>query len=184
MKSRMLIGLCGRKGSGKDTVAGILAEQHGFLPHALATPLKRVCAELFDFTDDQLWGESREVLDERYGKTPRELMQRLGTDFVRKELSMDFWLDRFQSWYELNSSVPRIVVSDVRFQNEINFIKRLGGTIYEVRRSQADRSDPHVSKRVELLEGIDAVINNDSSLKDLEKSVAERIFGRIPQPFP
>jgi hypothetical protein len=98
---------------------------------------------------------------------------------VRKELPEDFWLERFWSLYKLNSSVSRIVVSDVRIQNEIDFIKRLGRVVYEVRRSEADSSDPHVSKRVELLKGIDVVIVNDSSLKDLEKSVAKRIFGKI-----
>ena len=63
-----IIGITGRAGSGKSTVARILTEQHGFVEVALADPLKRICRDVFGFTDAQLWGPSseRNKSDERW----------------------------------------------------------------------------------------------------------------------
>ncbi len=55
-------------GSGKDTVAEQLVKKHRFTAIALADPMKRFCKEIFDFTDEQLWGssEKRNEPDKRY----------------------------------------------------------------------------------------------------------------------
>jgi hypothetical protein len=68
-----IIGIVGKAGSGKDTVADILVRDHGFCKIALADPMKRACREFFDFTDDQLWGpsEMRNEVDDRWPR-PRE----------------------------------------------------------------------------------------------------------------
>lgn len=68
----MILGLCGLAGAGKDTVADFLVKDHGFVKVAFADPLKRICKEVFDFTDQQLWGPSseRNKSDERY---PRQV---------------------------------------------------------------------------------------------------------------
>jgi len=64
----MILGLSGLAGSGKDTVADILVSKHGFVKVALADPLKRICKEVYDFSDEQLWGpsEMRNAPDKRY----------------------------------------------------------------------------------------------------------------------
>lgn len=64
----MIIGITGYAGSGKSTVAGILAREHDFVEVSLADPLKRYCSEVFQFTDAQLWGPSdeRNAPDFRY----------------------------------------------------------------------------------------------------------------------
>ena len=95
----MILGLVGLAGSGKSTVADILQKDHGFVSVALADPIKRICRELFSFTDVQLWGpsEERNKPDTRYplvvgmdaGEpehgylTPRHALQQLGTEFGR-----------------------------------------------------------------------------------------------------
>ena len=72
-----LLGIVGRAGSGKDTVADILVRDHGFVKVACADPLKRICRDTYGFTDSQLWGPSmeRNKLDLRY---PREHTSTLG----------------------------------------------------------------------------------------------------------
>lgn len=64
----MIIGLSGLAGSGKDFVSDILVERYNFVKIAFADPLKRICKEIFDFSDDQLWGpsEKRNESDKRY----------------------------------------------------------------------------------------------------------------------
>jgi hypothetical protein len=63
-----IIGITGKAGSGKDTVADILVRKHGFVKVALADPMKEFCARLFDFSVNQLWGpsEARNAPDLRY----------------------------------------------------------------------------------------------------------------------
>ena len=92
----LLIAFAGEAGAGKDTAASVLVGVHGFVPVALADPLKRMCQDAFLFTDSQLWGESanRNKEDGRYprgevdGKmqylTPRYALQQLGTEWGRK----------------------------------------------------------------------------------------------------
>ena len=68
----MIIGISGKAGSGKDTVADILAKEFGFVKCGLADPLKRIAREVFCFTDEQLWGSSglRNQPDRRYPRRP------------------------------------------------------------------------------------------------------------------
>jgi hypothetical protein len=87
----MILGISGLANSGKDTVADILVEHHGYIKVALADKLKRITKEVFAFSDDQLWGPShfRNAPDERYPRadgtflTPREALQQLGTQWGR-----------------------------------------------------------------------------------------------------
>jgi hypothetical protein len=64
----MILGVCGLAGSGKDTTADILVKHRQCVKVSLADPLKRICREVFDFTDEQLWGpsEKRNAEDKRY----------------------------------------------------------------------------------------------------------------------
>jgi hypothetical protein len=64
----MLVGVAGLAGSGKDTVADILVSKYGFCRVSFADPLKRYAMEVYDFTEEQLWGpsENRNAPDKRY----------------------------------------------------------------------------------------------------------------------
>jgi len=67
----MIIGISGLAGSGKDTCADFLVRDHGFVKVALADPIKRMTAEAFGFSYEQLWGASseRNKPDERYPRS-------------------------------------------------------------------------------------------------------------------
>lgn len=101
----MIVGMCGGAGVGKDTAADYLVKNFGFVKVGLADPLKRICKEVFDFSDEQLWGPSqkRNEPDTRYLRffsaisgdlagpyptgpqylTPRHALQQLGTEWGR-----------------------------------------------------------------------------------------------------
>lgn len=73
-----IIGVKGGARSGKDTIAGFLAEYLGGGCIAQADPMKRFAADLFGFTEDQLWGnEAKEAIDPRY--TTRDSLEELST---------------------------------------------------------------------------------------------------------
>lgn len=68
MASKNLIVLSGEAGAGKDSVADHLAETHGWIKFSLSAPMKRFCADMFGFTDEQLYGPSsaRNAPDHRW----------------------------------------------------------------------------------------------------------------------
>ena len=96
----MIIGVCGQSGSGKDTVADYLVVKWGFMKLSLADVLKRFCKEVYQFTDEQLWGpsEKRNAPDMRYPTghsgylSPRVALQTLGTEWGRNNYE-DSWID-------------------------------------------------------------------------------------------
>jgi hypothetical protein len=75
------IGLLGQKGSGKDTLADYLVNNKGFVKYSFATPVKNISKILFNLSDEQLYGNLKEIIDDKLGISPRVIFQRLGTEF-------------------------------------------------------------------------------------------------------
>jgi dephospho-CoA kinase len=75
----MIIGLTGKKGCGKSSVARIIAEEWDYGIKSFATPIKLMLSAM-GLTDDELYNpEKKEEIIPKFGKSPRELMQLLGT---------------------------------------------------------------------------------------------------------
>lgn len=104
----MIVGICGEAGSGKDTVADFMVKNHGFVKISLADKIKQICKDVFDFSDEQLWGASkhRNEPDTRYFRynvesahgnvpqylSPRHALQQLGTEWGRA-CYKNIWVD-------------------------------------------------------------------------------------------
>ena len=78
-----MIGFLAKRQSGKDTACDYLVEKNGYTKRAFAHPLKRCTQELFGFTDDQIFTEQKEEIDENWGISPRQAFQVVGSDIVR-----------------------------------------------------------------------------------------------------
>ncbi len=133
-----IIGLTGRAGAGKDTVADCLVQHHGYAKHAFADPFKRFCQEVFGFTREQLWGPSelRNAPDPRWdGLTPRRALQQLGTEWGRA-MHPDLWVRSLLFAWMRNRVERREsefwVVPDVRFKNELQLIRDSGGVVWKI----------------------------------------------------
>jgi hypothetical protein len=143
----MIIGLVGFIGSGKDTVANQLVEL-GCVRDSFATPLKDACAAIFGWPRELLEGDTiesrefRETPDMFWTRklgidnfTPRLALQLIGTDVMRKNFHEDIWLSSLEYRFrKLADSAQHVVVSDVRFRNELELIKSLGGKIIWIQR--------------------------------------------------
>ena len=152
----MLIGLLGRMGSGKDTVAKELAETYGFRQDSYASTLKDMTALLFNWDRAMLAGETaasrktREEVDEWWAEklgipnfTPRLALQLIGTDVFRNSFHTDIWMLSTMVRYNVNEHV---VISDCRFPNEVKAIREAGGRIIQVDRGEEPEWWP-VAKR-------------------------------------
>ena len=176
----MLIGLCGKKQSGKDTIADHIINNYYFRKRAFAEPLKEACKIIFNFSDEQVYGDLKEVYDERWNETPRHLLQLVGTELFRNTLSKysdsigdNIWLKNFELWYAKNNE-HNIIITDCRFLNEINLIKKLGGLVILIERESLNNLDTHHSENDFLkYNNFDYKILNNSSLDDLFVKVDE-----------
>ena len=158
MEQNKLIGILGKKKSGKDTTGNYLIENYKFKRYAFADPIKKITEILFDFSEEQLNGDKRkDAVDFRWYITPREAFQKIGTEFgqdiiyslfprLKKRLGNEIiWVKLFKQWYEKNNK-SNIVITDVRFPHEIEAIKSLGGIIVKIERDNVPL-DKHISEQ-------------------------------------
>lgn len=178
-----LVGLIGNAGSGKTTVANIIERDYGYERLRFAGTIKAMVSTMLacagisgDRISEMIEGDLKETAcDELSGKSPRYVMQRLGTEFGRELISQNIWVDitmaQVQSFQELGKSV---VIDDVRFPNEIKAIKDAGGKIFRVVRDNDTIPEAGHKSEGQLLE-FDNTINNIGSVVELENQIAKLI---------
>lgn len=206
----MIIGLTGLKGSGKDTVGAYLVKEHSFERRSFADSLKRSFAALFDIpmweienwkNDDNVYitvgnkntvDVDRSTLGEASLMIPhdmwspirehtfREALQRYGTESHRDIFGENFWVDQtlpVEGFYSGRS----IVVTDVRFHNEAQRIKDIGGHVIKILRPDTTvQSDLHVSEVEQFNIHQDYKITNDNTIENLYEQV-EEVIGVIAE---
>lgn len=179
----MIIGLCGKKQHGKSTVAEFLRAEHGFKVFAFADALRAILETLDPIVaDDFHYGQERYMeLVARVGyeeakKRPevRRLLQVLGTECGRRILDEDVWVGalaktlREQTDAHLCGGQDHVVIPDMRFENECQFIGAMQGHTVRVSRPTMPASgDMHESERYanDLL--VDYTIVNNGTVDDL-----------------
>jgi hypothetical protein len=122
-----IVGLSGKASSGKTSVANYLAKHYGYTHLALAIPLKNLCKEHFALTDEQVHGKLKEVVDERYGVSPRQIL--INTGRFYRSIDPMFWVKKLRGELlnTLQAQTRVFVISDVRFPNEAEWIRTYGG---------------------------------------------------------
>lgn len=173
-----VLGMTGRKFNGKDTLGNYFVEKYGYKRVAFADALKDGCKEIFGFTNDQLYGDKKETIDEYWGVTPRTVMQYVGTDLFRDQLDVimpnvgkNIWLrvleKKILDEWKVNPST-RFVITDVRFSNECQMVKDLGGIVIRVKRNSVNSSTDYHSSEIEI-EKLDVSVElpNDGTKEEL-----------------
>ncbi|MDP3848602.1 MAG: deoxynucleotide monophosphate kinase [Pseudomonas sp.] len=169
---QILIGLHGLARTGKDTAANYLVAHYLLAVYAFASPLKTALQQMFNLTAEQLNGALKETPLPIIGKSPRELMQLLGTEWGRHSVHNDLWLllarQNMDNMLELQDGyLPGFVISDVRFENEATWIRAQGGTVLHLLRPDAAAVNPHISEAGVAIHDNDLVIHNDADLQHL-----------------
>jgi hypothetical protein len=203
-----IVGILGFINSGKGTVASKLVSDYNFRQDSFATSLKDACAVMFDWPRNMLEGDTkesrewREAVDPWWSKqlgmpnfSPRLALQIIGTDALRNNFHQDLWFLTLRNRIYKNPD-KNVVISDVRFPNEIKFIQDQGGTLIKVNRGPAPiwyetailanrgnsiakaamaktYSAAHLSEWAWVGSKIDHEINNDSTIESLETQVKE-----------
>lgn len=183
----VLIGLMGTKGTGKTTGGLYLIDKYAFIERSFADCLKEACKLIFLLTDEQVYGtqEQKETPDNRwYNCTPRKILQFVGTELFRDKLDeimpglgKNIFTHHFKLWYnEKLKQNPNlcVVVPDVRFQNECDFIQSLGGIVIKIERSSVNSDDIH-SSEVELknITSYNYLVDNSNTVDILYQKIDE-----------
>lgn len=189
MQNIQIIGITGRKFSGKDTTGGYFVERHGFERLAFADPLKNAAHEIFGFNNDQLYGNEKEIIDQYWKITPRQALQFIGTDLFRNhicellpDMGKDIWvyvLKRKITNELKKNPAAKFVITDVRFPNELQAIKELGGITIKIKRTSVSNNDEHESEI--LIDGLitDFVLQNDGTKEDLFDQLSKKLDSMI-----
>jgi hypothetical protein len=177
----MIIGITGFIGSGKDTAANYLVAKHGFRRDSFAGTLKDAVSQIFGWDRELLEGltpearEWREQIDPWWAKrldmprlTPRYMLQLWGTEVCRQGFHDDIWIASMEN--RLRKTVDDIVISDVRFPNEIAAIRRAGGSVIWVQRG-------------DLPEWYDCALRENTTHED-QQWLLEDAHQLMPQKYP
>ena len=201
-----IVGILGFINSGKGTVASTLVNGHNFRQDSFASSLKDACAVMFDWPRHLLEGDTkesrewRELVDPWWSEqlnipnfSPRFALQYIGTDVLREHFNQDMWFLTLRNRVRKNPD-QNVVISDVRFPNEIKFIQEQGGILIRVNRGPtpiwyetailANRgnsiaktvmtetySTAHLSEWAWIGTKIDFELSNDGTLESLTEQI-------------
>lgn len=172
----MIIGFTGKAGAGKTTASNLLRQvilrEGSFETRSFARPLKQMLRTYYEgvgLTDEEITariaGDLKETPDPYLmGCTPRHAMQTLGTEWGRRQIHPDFWIEAaFMKPYQ----GVTVIFDDVRFPNEAAAIQKRGGTVIRVVRPAQELHDVgfHPSEKQEF--DANYVLGNHGSIPDL-----------------
>jgi hypothetical protein len=204
----MIIGFVGFIGSGKDTAADYLVNFHGFRRDSFANTLKDAVSAVFGWDRILLEGRTKEAREWREqvdpwwaerlnmpNLTPRLMLQLWGTEVCRNGFHDDIWIASLEN--KMRKTGDNIVISDVRFPNEIKAIHNAGGQVvrvirgadpewyqdawavnqgptnmsWSVSKSRMEQRKIHASETAWIGKDIDLEIDNNGTIDDLFRQI-------------
>lgn len=179
-KNIPLVGLVGFPGTGKDSIARVLVEDHGWLRMAFADALKE---DMVEIDPDVNSVEHLDVL-KRSDEYWRVRLQLFG-EYVRK-IEPDYWVRRAKNKETVEkltseTKAKGIIYTDIRYPNEAEMICERGGYLIGIHRTGYDMVNNHISERntQDILDGCAEHFSNNTVPED----VAQAILAYTDSPF-
>ncbi len=172
--NKKLIGITGVAKSGKDTAGQFLMVNHGYHPMALADPLKEGMAPIFGISVEIFHDQvGKASVDPNWGITRREMLTR-GADALKEAFGQDLFIRRWLFSYFALRNTKKVVVTDVRIDDEARAITELGGTIIRIKRDKAGLSGKlaeHKTEQGVSDDLVDITIDNNGTLQEFYKNL-------------
>lgn len=183
----MIIGIHGKIHAGKTTAMEVF-QKYGGRELRFADKLKAMVASLLSVPVELMENpdfKSRPI-PWLLPHTPRTLLQTLGTEWGRG-LDENIWVKAtMASASELGGmGYELIVITDVRFPNEMKYIQQIGGKVIKIVRPAIDRSGPeHQHPSETALDDIpdfefDSVIWNEGTAKQFRSKIEDFITKQL-----
>ncbi len=169
----LIIGLAGKARVGKDTVADILQKLTGFDRYSFATPMKEMIKVGLGLDD-------KDTQAQAYDRSYRHIAQTLGTEWGRNLICKDIWI----RIAERRIAGKCVIISDIRTEDEAEFVRKYGILIHVLRNVSIKDSIPYKEATHISEAGIedkieDLCLPNNCSLDALREScehVIEHIY--------
>ena len=171
-----IIGIAGPAHSGKDTLADYIITKLPYQKMSFADPMKRMLQRGLGLTRSQLWGDEKEIIDSRYGCTPRHMLQTIGTEWGRNLVSDGIWVSALDALLSARKQYreTKFIVPDVRFENEAAFVREHGTLIHIQGRDQGVGKG-HVSEEGIAHKSDDLLIDNDDLIETFYEYIDDLI---------
>lgn len=216
-----IIGISGKKRHGKDTVGQIIqnlrpnavriayadalkrevaimvSKYQNALDHTTGIDVAKVDKLIKQMNDDTIDPKTGVAMKEKF----RLILQWWGTEFRRQMFTDSYWRDRLAEQLEQLSPDKLAIITDVRFPDEADQVKEMGGILIRVNRPGINDQSNHPSEtaldsygkvaldtvlgamfdplgeRLPMVEqnDWDVILENDGSLGDLEMKVQEML---------
>lgn len=176
-----MIAICGQKRSGKDTIANIICDNYpNYKNVKISGHLKDTLKLLFNFNDEQIEGDLKDIKDDYWDIEPRKLMQFIGTEIMQYEIQKvlpnidrKFWIKTFINKYikECINDSNKLIVTDLRFIHEYDELKKHNFIIIKVENNNLTNNDDHISETEYLKIPSDYIIKNNGTIKDLKINI-------------
>ena len=172
-----IFGLCGNAGTGKDSALEYLKYNpysSPILKMAFADPIRDI-GEIFGFTREQMTDRKlKETEDPFWGFSPRTFMQKVGTEMFRNCLRDDIWIKLLERRIKdldnkLGADPSMIFVTDVRFPNEAEAIKKMGGYIIKIKREGFSKSGENLHPSEKFIDQMEADYVIENKAKDADE---------------
>jgi len=171
-----LLAFTGLKQSGKDTAAYFMIKNYNYTKLSFASPLKNAVKDIFDLTDEQVDGSKKDIIDNFWNVTPRSILNFVGTDLLRNQLKNiipkvdnNIWLvimiKKIKKLKEKDPNI-KIVITDLRFDNELLMIKKLGGIVIRINRNILYNNEYESERYIKSL-NVDYEFENNGTIDDL-----------------
>lgn len=179
---RKIVVFVGNKFCGKNTAGSYIKEKYGYKEYAFASPMKEGIKAMFGMTEDQVNGNLKETIDERYGVTPRQLLQDIGTDWAqfglceryegyRNVVGRKLWVNRFIDVFK--KTTDNYVITDCRFQHEVDSLLAIkDAKVLIVKIERQENTDGHLSeKEIATIRPIHYKVSNYGTLDALHNQL-------------
>lgn len=181
MKTPLLIGLHGKPRVGKDTVANHLIQKYKLKRYGPSVRVKLTAAAMFDFPAEYLDDDSmKDQMDPFWGMTYRQMAQKVGKESSRDVFGNDIWMRHVQKQLQNLGNMHRgIVLADIRYASEIEWVKAHGGDVFFIMRKDAPKTSDqgHVVDQGLPTELADLIIYNDYTIEQLYTNVDNQMAG-------
>lgn len=173
-----IIGIAGKKQSGKDTCTNYIIEKIDHVyTYSFSTPIYNMIRNLIGDLPLTANGDvDKLAIIKPYNVTLRHMLQTLGTEWGRHNIHPNIWVMHAAYWLEnvdkQEHQPTHCVFTDVRFANEVEWVKLIGGTIVQIQRDACEE-DNHSSENGVHPNSIDCVIHNNGSLAYFYSSIQE-----------
>jgi hypothetical protein len=173
----MLIGIAGRRQSGKTTLANLLSARHGLRHTSFAEPMREFVASILGITIAELEAAKELPVAWLDDTTPRWMLQTVGTEWGRRMVHPELWVRS-----ALHRAGSAAVLSDVRFRNEAEAIRDRGGYVLRVHRPEELEIGAHASETPLDADLVDLEIDNSGTTNDMLIAAERFLLGSAFNP--